>query len=74
MKHDLSNSNPPFYTSQANSPTTFIYFYLNQPFDIDEINYLHFISVIGIIGNQWRTQTQLNNGAPHHCLWTPTTL
>ena len=53
MKHDLSNSHPPFYASQANSPN---YFYLKQPF---EINYLHFISIIGIIGNQWRTQTQL---------------
>ena len=43
------------------------------PFSLlDEMNYLHFISIIGIIGNQWSTQTQFgNNGAPHHCLWTP---
>ena len=26
---------------------------------IDEINYLQFMSIIGIIGNQWKTQTQL---------------
>ena len=50
---------PPFYTSQANSPNHFNLF-LPYPFDkIDEINYLHFIYIIGTIGNQWKTQTQL---------------
>ena len=53
----MINPDPPFYTSQTNSPNHFNSF-LHYPFDkIGEINYLHFI--IGTIGNRWKTQTQL---------------
>ena len=55
----MINPHPPFYTSQANSPNHFKLF-LHYPFDkMDEINYLHFIYIIGTIGNRWKTQTQL---------------
>ena len=55
----MINPHPPFYTSQANSPNHFNLF-LPYPFDkIDEINYLHFIYIIGTIGNQQEMQTQL---------------
>ena len=54
----MINPHPPFYTSQANSPNHFNLF-LPYPFDKNRWNKLFTISIIGIIGNQWKTQTQL---------------
>ena len=62
----MINPHPPFHTSQANSPNHFNLFLL-YPFDkIDEINYLHFIYIIGTIENQRKMQTQLQEQWSHH--------
>ena len=58
MKHVQSTPSP-FISVKSTHPTTLICFYFIHLIKIDEMSYLQFISIIGIIGNQRKTQTQL---------------